>query len=62
MHLHVHTHNVCYRPIAVEKVTDSGPLEPVKDDVRQEPLTLPDQFKWVEVDLCNFSQVIDVVV
>lgn len=47
-------------PKLVEKVTDSGPLEPVKDDVRQEPLTLPNNFKWDEVDLDNPAQLDEV--
>eukprot|EP00731_Ephydatia_muelleri_P009223 Em0004g1561a len=47
-------------PKLVEKVTDSGPLEPAKDDVRQEPLSLPNNFKWDDIDLENPSQLDEV--
>ncbi len=30
-----------------------GPLEPDKEHVRQEPLSLPDKFVWDELDLSN---------
>ena len=33
------------------KVEDYGPFEPDKESVRQDPLTLPDQFVWDTVDI-----------
>ena len=64
-HAHIHCtpthHTSTYHSYTqlhlVEKVTDSGPLESAKEDVRQEPLTLPNNFKWDDIDLEIPSQV-----
>ena len=37
-----------------------GPLEPVKDYIRTEPLTLPDNFIWDEINLSDDSQLAEV--
>ena len=34
-----------------------GPMEPDKDEIRQEPLTLPDKFIWDDINLSDDAQV-----
>lgn len=41
-----------------EKVEDVGPLEADKSDIREDPYTLPDKFKWDCLDLDDDKQVI----
>ena len=40
-----------------ERVEESGPMEPDKEEVREEPYSLSDKFMWDEVDLTDESQI-----
>lgn len=40
-----------------ERVEESGPMEPDKEEVREEPYSLSDKFTWDEVDLTDESQI-----
>ena len=37
---------------------DIGPVEPDRDDIRFEPLSLPDNFTWDDIDLLDDDQVL----
>lgn len=41
----------------VDDVSEYGPIEMDKDAVRQLPLTLPEQFEWVVIDIMDDEQV-----
>lgn len=41
-----------------EKVSDMGPLEDDKEEIRQEPFTLPSNFTWDDICLEDEEQVI----
>lgn len=42
-----------------EHITESGPIEPdiPYDQIRKEPLPLPKEFEWCEVDMADEKQV-----
>ena len=40
-----------------EKVVEMGPMEPDRDEVRLDPLTLPDKFIWDDINLSDDAQV-----
>ena len=40
-----------------DKVEESGPLEPDKSEVREEPYSLSDKFIWDELDLNDDAQI-----
>lgn len=42
-----------FRLITDEVVTTHGPIEPDKENVRQEPYSLPQGFMWDTLDLSN---------
>lgn len=44
---------------ADEVVTTHGPIEPDKENIRQEPYSLPQGFMWDTLDLSN-SEVVSV--
>lgn len=44
-----------------EKVEDVGPLEADKSEIREDPYTLPNKFKWDCLDLDNDQQVNDCI-
>ncbi|EGC32258.1 hypothetical protein DICPUDRAFT_155807 [Dictyostelium purpureum] len=47
-------------PKISDNVVESGPIEnKTLDDVRKEPLALPDAFEWVEVDVNNSEELKD---
>ena len=41
---------------------ESGPLEPDKEEVREEPYSLPDKFMWDEVDVMDEAQITELYV
>ena len=47
---HTHTHSE-------EKVDDIGPVEEDKDEIRPDPLSLPEHFTWDDIDLLDDAQV-----
>ena len=48
-----------YVPSTDEKVEDVGPLEADKSEIREDPYSLPNKFKWDCLDLDNDQQVYD---
>ena len=44
-------------PPLEEKVDEIGPLEPDREDIRRDPLSLPEHFVWDDVDLLDDAQV-----
>lgn len=52
-----HAHILTLSPPPEERVEESGPLEPDKVDVREEPYSLSDKFVWDEVDLTSEAQI-----
>lgn len=42
-----------------EDITESGPIEPdiPYDQIRKEPLPLPKEFEWCEIDMSQEKQV-----
>ena len=49
-------------PPSEERVQESGPLEPDKEEVREEPYSLPDKFMWDEVDVMDEAQITELYV
>jgi len=54
---HYHSSLLWLFPFSDEKVTETGAVEPDKDHVREEPLSLPDKFTWDDVNLSDSAQV-----
>ena len=44
-------------PPLEEKVDEVGPLEPDREDIRRDPLSLPEHFVWDDIDLLDDAQV-----
>lgn len=42
-----------------EKVVEMGPMEPDRDEVRLDPLTLPDKFIWDDINLSDDAQLLE---
>ena len=38
-------------------ISETGPVEPDKEEVRSEPYSLSDKFTWDEIDLTNEAQI-----
>ena len=43
--------------VADETVDDVGPVEPDKSEIREDPYSLPDKFKWDSLNLDDDKQV-----
>ena len=48
---------VCVWVCVGETVSDAGPVEEQKEDIRVEPFSLPPNFEWSEVSLEDPAQV-----
>ena len=44
-------------PPTEERIVEAGPVEPDKDEVREDPYSLSDKFMWDEVDLNDPAQI-----
>lgn len=51
--------NVSLLYVIDEDIVESGPIEPDTpfDEIRKEPLPLPKDFEWCEIDMQNDSEV-----